>query len=469
MRMTTPVALPAVIGLFSVCISARCGAQATLTKIADTDTSIPGGTGSFTGFGTASHYVSYERSTVFIGFGGNGQAGIYAATAPYTSPLLKAVDRSTAMPGGSTTFASFQSAANDGGALGFGPNGLFRANAGTPDEGIYAVRLRPSVFGQTRKIAGLGTIAPGGTTAFTGFGQVTAGALSDGQGSVRYFKATTSGGEGIYSITGDDPNFLFGRRVDTTMTSPVGEWVGHFSAIGEPSFRPSEAGGNIIQYARAAFRGIDELGPGVWGLDNLSTNPVVRYVRAGDPIPGGVGAFTDFSNVSAASNKIAFVGYGAAGTPSAQGIYVGRNSPRFNSKVADLATQVPGAAPGVQFTGFESVAASDVALVPNAFTEFVGHAGDGREGLYFFDGQDLHGVLDTTMQVDGKRISDIRLESQAFDEWWTSAVDLTFADGSRGLYYVQAQAPEPAATLFLVVPVLLRARARRLPRSRRSR
>jgi hypothetical protein len=70
-------------------------------KIADTSTAIPAGTGNFTGFGNVS--IS-ALDIAFIGFGANGQQGIYDMTG---GSLLRVVDLNDVLAGGPITRLKF--------------------------------------------------------------------------------------------------------------------------------------------------------------------------------------------------------------------------------------------------------------------------------------------------------------------------------------------------------------------------
>src|SRR5690349_18389007 len=82
----------------------------TFTKIADTATPIPGGTGSFSAFQFDSATIK-DRDVVFVGVGANGQMGIYLARG---AQLTVVADLRTLVPGGSSTFTSFGEAVFDG-------------------------------------------------------------------------------------------------------------------------------------------------------------------------------------------------------------------------------------------------------------------------------------------------------------------------------------------------------------------
>ena len=65
-------------------------------KVADTSTAIPGGAGTYSGFGTDFNQPSISGSNVaFLGTGAGGQAGIYA---DFGAGPVRVADTSTAIP-----------------------------------------------------------------------------------------------------------------------------------------------------------------------------------------------------------------------------------------------------------------------------------------------------------------------------------------------------------------------------------
>jgi sugar lactone lactonase YvrE len=93
-------------------------------KIADTTTAIPGGTGTFTAF-PGNPSLSGD-SVAFVGSGIGGQQGVYGASVSVQGPPIKIVDTATAIPGGTGTFTGFGNvslSATDVAFLGFGASG----------------------------------------------------------------------------------------------------------------------------------------------------------------------------------------------------------------------------------------------------------------------------------------------------------------------------------------------------------
>src|SRR4051812_15263846 len=74
------------------------GAALTVTKIADTSTAIPGGSGNFTSFDPRPAAFGLYPAT-FVASGEGGQLGMYAWNGG--TSLLKVADTSSAIPSGS--------------------------------------------------------------------------------------------------------------------------------------------------------------------------------------------------------------------------------------------------------------------------------------------------------------------------------------------------------------------------------
>ncbi len=112
---------------------ARATAGFLFTKIADTSTPIPGGTGDFTGFAVA---PALSGSTAaFFGLGSGIQEGLYTGTG---GTLTTIADTNTTIPGGTgSKYSSFASPSISGGTVAF--SGLAVQSGGVYD-GIAAER-----------------------------------------------------------------------------------------------------------------------------------------------------------------------------------------------------------------------------------------------------------------------------------------------------------------------------------------
>ncbi|MFV2069865.1 MAG: hypothetical protein ACC645_23110, partial [Pirellulales bacterium] len=128
------------------------GTTVTFTKIADTNTAIPGGTGNFTGWGT----LSLGRGkAAFRAVGSDQQQGIYIFE---DGTLTKFADTNTAIPDGTGNFTNFSPVSLDGENVAF-------AGGGENESGIYT-----DLGGALRKVADTDTAIPDGAGNFTHFG-----------------------------------------------------------------------------------------------------------------------------------------------------------------------------------------------------------------------------------------------------------------------------------------------------------
>jgi sugar lactone lactonase YvrE len=144
-------------------VYAKIGAISPPQRIADTNTAIPGGTGNFTSFipqEPTAPAISGD-AIAFWGAGAGGAQGIYA-THGAISPPQRVADTSTAIPGGTGLFLSFADvsiSATDTAFLGFGANGqqgIYDLNGGTLTK---VVDLNDTIDG--RAITGLRLSATG--------------------------------------------------------------------------------------------------------------------------------------------------------------------------------------------------------------------------------------------------------------------------------------------------------------------
>ena len=134
-------------------------------KIADTATAIPGGSGTFTAF-TGNPSLSGD-SVAFLGSGLGGQQGVYGASVSAVGPPIKIADTNTAIPGGTGSFNSFIPGNPIMPAIS-GTSVAFYGAGGGGQQGIYISQQGPPI-----KIADTNTAIPGGTGTFTGFGDVS--------------------------------------------------------------------------------------------------------------------------------------------------------------------------------------------------------------------------------------------------------------------------------------------------------
>jgi len=346
------------------------------------NTPIPGGTGNFTGVGAPSLSGS---GLAFYGSGSDGQQGIYTA---YPGGPIRIADRNTAIPSGTGLFSGFALNGLAGVPALSGNNVAFYATGPEGQQGIYSF-----TDGALVRVADTATAIPNGSGLFTGFYPggpiVPPDPCISGNNVV--FSGTGSGGQqGIYAVIDGS----LGRVADTATSLPGG--TGAFVAF------PSSP---VISGANVAFLGT--------GMDNqqgvyLSLAGLLgRVADTTTAIPGGSGLFTSFfpgAPITPAINgqSVAFLGMGAGGQA---GVYEKTSSSL--AKVADLHSAIPG---GIgSFTGFGqvSVSSTDVA--------FLGTGSSAQQGIYDLTGGTLIKVVDLNTIIDGKTITGLMFANNGLD------------------------------------------------------
>ena len=171
--------------------------NSTLIRVADTTTAIPNGSGVFTAFFPGAPIVPPDPSisgnnVAFFGIGSGGQQGIYAMM---HSGLAKVADTGTTIPGGTGYFVAFQGGPVISGAnvafLGMGPSGQQGVYLSVPIAGVYPPN--PIVVADT------GTSIPSGTGHFTSFdpsGPITPAIIGQ---NVAFLGMGTAGQMGVYA------------------------------------------------------------------------------------------------------------------------------------------------------------------------------------------------------------------------------------------------------------------------------
>ncbi|MDB6028530.1 MAG: hypothetical protein JWM68_4753, partial [Verrucomicrobiales bacterium] len=160
--------------LTAACMAMALSVQAyTFTKIADTNTAIPNGTGTFTGLSTA--HIS-QSNIVFAAKGSSGQQGFYRWK---DSVLTRLVDKNMTAPGFGTTFTNLPdydskfSEVNDFLFTGItaGGQGLYRWNSfnDTVDSLVDTTYNIPGLSEKFKTLRSLDQVQPPGRTVFVGY------------------------------------------------------------------------------------------------------------------------------------------------------------------------------------------------------------------------------------------------------------------------------------------------------------
>jgi len=354
----------------------------TFTRVVDTNSPIPGGSGNFIFFTDPFSTramddrpaVAIENGTiVFSGSGAFGQRGIYAV--PVGGSITTIADTNTALPDGAGNFRLFGTPSVSQGNAAFSGSGEITPIA----QGVFFVPLGSSIT----TIADHDTPVPGGIGIFRGIGQVSldnanVAFVHSSLGRDRIFVASGGGAIslvadsnlfGVFnglSFNGGIVAFIAGQS--SIFAAPVGSPpmlvvnVGSFPGNGTVlfGFNPSIHNGAI-----AFLVG----GNGIYiATIEGSITPVALV---GTPIPGGTGNFThlDGDSPSHRDGSVAFRGFGLAGQ---EGIYASIGGSL--TKVIDLNDSLDGKTLTHLFLGYEAVSGNQIV--------FAVQFADGSRGIY---------------------------------------------------------------------------------------
>ncbi|HEX4825924.1 MAG TPA: hypothetical protein VFV19_16610 [Candidatus Polarisedimenticolaceae bacterium] len=287
-------------------------------KVADLASAIPEGTGTFTGFGNLSMAASLLG---FIGSGA-GQEGVYVAD---LSDLqvppnpIEVADLAYGIPGGSGTFTGF----GDLSLAGIPPTPIRAAfvGSGVGQQGVYLADLSNlQIPPDPIRLVDLTTAIPGGTGDFTAFREVSM-TISPSASHVGFVGSGTSQ-EGLYLADVTDLMIPPSPVRIADGTTPVPGGSGAFTGFGHLSLASPRVASPAAWPTRIAFVGAAAGQQGVY-LSEVSNSLVppspIRLVDLNTPIPGGTGTYTGFDAVSAGGNVTAFRGMGSNGQA---GIYL---------------------------------------------------------------------------------------------------------------------------------------------------
>jgi hypothetical protein len=318
-----------------------------LSIVADLNTPVPGQSGNFITFDINHPPVISGENIVFAGYGA-AAAGIYLFNG---TTIIKVVDLNTPAPGGSGNFIRIDDFGVSGG------NVAFKGWGSSGQAGIYLFK-----GGILSIVADLNTPVP------------------DGSGSFEYFEDFDISGENV-AFNGYGPGnggiFLFNGTALSTVAdvkTPIPGGSGNFDAFVYP----------VISGENVAFNGY---GPGNGGifLFNGTTLSTVADVKT--PIPGGSGNFADYSRPVISGGNVAFWGSGSG----QEGIYLFNGATLI--KVADYNTPIP--AESAKFNGF-----SFHPVISGKNVAFLGW-GAADAGFYFFNGNILTMVVDKNTPIPG--------------------------------------------------------------------
>ena len=391
--------------LFLLCLLvAHAEAQPfVLSKVADLNTPIPGGSGNFAGF-TVNAVIS-NGNVAFRGEGDSEQEGIYLFNG---SILSKVADLNTPIPEGSGNFIFVNVPVMD-------DNNIFFLGHGASGQvGFYLYDGTTSV-----KVADLNTPIPDGSGNFTGFYHPNF--RISGRNMV--FRAGGSGAQfGIYLFNGTS----LSKVADPNTPIPGGS--GNFTNFTED---PVISGGNV------AFFGEGSSGQGIYLFNGTTLSKVADQ---NTPIPDGSGNFTFFpttSQISVSGSSVVFLGNGDSGQ---QGIYLSNGSTL--TKVVDLNTPIPGGSGN--FHGLGSP------VIKDGYVDFIG-SGDSGQGIYLLDGGTLRKVVDPNTAIPGDSGNFIGFVLPEFAGNKIAFIGVE-ASGRQGIYFFDGTTLDKVADFTTPIP-----------------
>ena len=371
----------------------------TFTRVVDSNTPIPGGTGNFLFFTDpfttmlvdSRPAASIENGiVVFSGSGPSGQNGLYAATVG--GPITTIADTNTPLPDRTGNFRLFGTPSLSQGDVGFPASDVI----GPVAQGAFLAHLG----GGITTVADRNTAVPGGVGVFRGIGPVSLddGNMAFGHSSVGRDRILVADNGGQITVVADSVDF------------------GVFNGL---SFED----GIVAFIARQNS---------IFAAPGGSQPMLVVDVTASFPRPGGGTVVTGF-NPSFDNGAIAFLVQG-------NGIYLANLDDGSITPVALVGTPIPDATGS--FTGFDSDSPSH----RNGIVAFRGFGPSGHEGIYASIGGSLTKVIDLSDSLDGKTLTHLFLGYEAVSGNQI-AFAAQFADGSRGIYVAQV-VQEPSTVVI---------------------
>jgi hypothetical protein len=392
----------------------------TFTKVADTETPVPAGAGTFEGFGHPS--ISGDE-VVFEGVSQGLASGIYIDDG---TGLQVVADTTTPVPGSTDSFFLVENPSVSNGNVAFE---AFLGTGNVPSgAGIY---IDDGVTLDV--VADTTTPIPGGTGTFVGF---PFGGPSISGGNI-VFIGGSEAAPGSTSMTGIyiDDGATLDAVADTTTPVPGG--TGTFNLFV----------GADVSDGKVAFRASAEGSSGIYIDDGVTLDVVADTSTA---VPGGTGTFDSFGSPSIDGAMVAFKG----GFPGS-GIYIGDGVTL--DVVADTTTQVPGGTGN--FDGFlsgivPSISGGDVAF--EGLSE-----GSSTNGIYLHTGGRLLKVIAEGDELDGKGVTSVGMNADSL-----SGNRLAFrADFGPPEGIFVATVPEPHAALAGILSIAAVGLVARLRRS----
>jgi hypothetical protein len=397
--------------LFAICGVTNSGAaDFTFTRIVDTTTAIPGGSGNFVSFKDL--YVSVDKGDVafdaVIGTDGSGNpvGGIYT----YIGGNLGVVaDLDTPSPGGTGNFTEAWEPWLDSGSVAFGGSGS------NGQWGYYT-----NLGGSLRVVADTNTPIPGQNETFSFF-QDTA---SLNAGAVSFLGYGGNSGSGIYVDKGGSL-----EAVAQTGTPVPGHSTESFQTFGEPT----NANGGDVVFSGNYTGGYNGAYVYMDGIYMDANGTLTTLVDNDNPVLGG--NKISIGDWSFENNNLAFTTMRLTDSPP---WYTGLYSTTGGvlHLVADDSTPIPGATGNFLLFDRPSLDGNNLAFA----------AADSNSGwsIYSEIGGQLSKVIGVGDLLDNKTVTSMNMGDF---NGGTIGFSVEFADGSSGVYLANV-VPIPS-TLWL--------------------
>jgi len=370
------------------------------TRIADTNTIIPGGDVAFTGTAFPS---MRDGSVVFVGFGPAGSGPLRSGIYTSAGGILESIaNLGTPVPGGSGMFVQFSPAPKtSGGAV------VFRGSGGMNQrQGIYIFSDDgPSV------VADSNTPIPGGAGNFEMF----FAEVSIHDGDVAFAGRGGNPQVGVYALIDGAVSVV------ADVNTPIPGGIGNFDFL--PLQYPP------IDDGKVSFVG-GSVAENVAGIYTNLHGPLSVVVDFMTPIPGGTLNFGNVGIGALRNGRFAFYGADAPTNPTEAGIFTDVSG--MLSPVVTLATPVPeGTGPFTAFIG---------PAFDGAHVAFIGLESSGRRGIYTNLTGPLTKIIATGDRLDGRTVNasqGVTLSINDGLDGYRMAFLAGFTDGSRGVYVAE--------------------------------
>lgn len=388
-------------------------AQFVLTKVADTATPIPNGSGNFTAFNAGGYGPAMSQgSVVFYASGANGQRGYYSHIGGVLSRLA---DTNTTAPGGSkfTGFGTF--------SYGFESESLYFNGGSATESGFYV-----SSNGIITKLMDTNTVAPPGPNKLTSF--LLAQPYDRRIAFLGSYGATTSQ-RGIYLYD----QGVITRLVDGSANFPGSAGLAfNIANAGDISH---DAGGAVAFFATDT----NAAPPIANGILTFANGSLHLIASTATQAPGTANLFTGFRRrADISGGKVVFTGTHSGGG----GLYQANLDGSGLTKLVDTTTPVPGGTGN--FLTFQD---SAIELGTVVFT--TQGAGITGGAAYRLQNGTLQKIIGKPDALDGKTVDTVVLSNQGLSGGRV-ALQIGFSNGSAGIYTAivgYASQPNPGGTL----------------------